>query len=154
MKNYNSNNDNDLNDFLNNLPDAVIEIDIATRNITGMNRMAYILFGYSKDDFKRVINAADLFTESEYKRAVKYLEQYALESYQNKNTYSRTGIYETFDIEMLKKDKSAFIAETQGVFILDKNNVPTGIRILIRDVIRFSVPWNSRSAGVAIFWMP
>lgn len=137
MKNYNSNNDYDLNEFLNNLPDAVIEIDIATRNITGMNRMAYILFGYSEDDFKRVINAADLFTESEYKRAVKYLEQYALESYQNKTAYSRTGIYETFDIEMLKKDKSAFIAETQGVFILDKNKVPVGIRVLIRDVTIF-----------------
>jgi len=34
--------------LINNLPDALIEVDLATRQITYMNRFVYDLFGYEE----------------------------------------------------------------------------------------------------------
>ena len=127
----------DQDELLNNLPDAVLEIDLDTRDIIKMNRMAHILFGFDRSDLEKGLNATKVLNDSEYERLANYLKAFAQESYQNKTAYKRSGRYETYDVRMLKKDKSEFIAEAQGLFILDDSNIPTGLRAILRDVTKF-----------------
>ncbi len=121
--------------FIHNLPDALIEVDLNSRQITYMNRLAGVLFGYGKKDIDRGVNVSKLFLKTgEFNRAVEIAKQYALHSYENKTEYIRSRKQEHFYFEMKKGDGSAFAAEAQGAFILDKNNVPAKVRVLIRDV--------------------
>jgi len=137
MKKKNSMLSFDQDELLNNLPDAVLEIDLDTRDIIKMNRMAHILFGFDRSDLEKGLNATKVLNDSEYERLANYLKAFAQESYQNKTAYKRSGRYETYDVRMLKKDKSEFIAEAQGLFILDDSNIPTGLRAILRDVTKF-----------------
>jgi len=120
--------------FIHNLPDALIEVDLTTRQITYMNGLADILFGYEKKDITRGIHASKLFLKGEFNRAIEIAKLYALYSYTNKTKYIRSKKQEHYYFEMKKSDGTGFTAEAQGAFILDKNNIPTKLRVLIRDV--------------------
>jgi PAS domain S-box-containing protein len=122
--------------FIHNLPDALIEADLATRQITYMNGLAGVLFGLKQKDIDRGIHASKLFIKkAEFDRAVEIAKQYALSSYENKTEYVRSRKQDHYYFEMKKGDGSPFAVEAQGAFILDKNNVPAKIRILIREVV-------------------
>lgn len=124
-----------FNDFLYYLPEALLEIDIVAPNLTYMNRMAHILFGYSEEDFGRgSIDIPQLFAEQEFARAVALIKSYVAESRAQQQQYLRSGRQDIYEFLMRKKDGTVFPAETQTSFVLDKNGVPIAMRTLIRDV--------------------
>jgi PAS domain S-box-containing protein len=125
-----------FNDFLHFLPDALLEIDILTPRLTYMNRMAYILFGYTEEDFAEGIELSQLFAENEYERAVEIVTRYVTNSHQSKGEYIRSGKQELYEFLMRRKDGSVFPAETQTSFTLNEDNIPIGMRTLIRDITK------------------
>ncbi len=125
---------NEFNDFLYYLPDALLEIDIISRRLTYMNRMANILFGYSEEDFSTGIAISQLFAGKEYERAVAIIQGYVGKSLEQKLEYSRSGRTDLYEFQMRRKDGATFPAETQTSYVLDKNHIPLAMRTIVRDV--------------------
>jgi len=117
------------------LPGALIEVDLASRSIIYMNRIAFSLFEQSQTDIEAGLALRDIFqNESEYERSIKVAESFGLENYQNRTAYTRYEKQDLYDFMMKKKNGEAFLGECQGSFVLDKDSVPVGARIYIRDL--------------------
>jgi PAS domain S-box-containing protein len=125
---------NEFNDFLYYLPDALLEVDLHSRRLTYMNRMANILFGYSEEDFSSGVAITQLFDEGEYDRAVAIITGYVAKSLEQKSEYVRSGRTELYEFTMRRKDGGVFPAETQTSFVLDRNHVPLALRTIVRDI--------------------
>ncbi|MGH7595048.1 MAG: PAS domain S-box protein [bacterium] len=123
-----------FNDFLYFLPDALLEIDLLAPRLTYMNRMAYIVFGYTETDFAAGIEISSLFAEGEYERAVRIITDYVGDSLSRKTAYARSGKQDTYEFLMRRKDGSVFHAETQTSFVLGEDRIPMRMRTMIRDV--------------------
>jgi len=80
-------------ELLNDLPDALFEWDITGEpRLTYMNRMAYILCGYTEADLERGIPAKDFFAdEGEYRRALEMIGDYTRKSLEEKIRHHRTS---------------------------------------------------------------
>jgi PAS domain S-box-containing protein len=117
------------------LPGALIEIDLASRQIVFMNRIALSLFEYTPDDIAAGIPLRDIFQDdSEYARAIKVAESFGLESYQNRTSYTRYEKQDLYDFRMRAKARGEFLGECQGAFVLDDDQIPVGARIYVRDL--------------------
>jgi len=117
------------------LPGALIEIDLESRTILFMNRIALSLFGYTSTEVSSGILLRDIFDgDQEYERAVRVAEKFGLESYQNRTAYSRYEKQDLYDFRMLRKGGESFLGECQGAFVLDGDQVPIGARIYVRDL--------------------
>ena len=125
---------NEFNDFLYYLPDALLEVDLLSRRLTYMNRMAYILFGYAEEDFSSGIALAQMFEGEEFERAVGIITGYVAKSLEQKVEYVRSGRTDLYEFLMRRKDGSVFPAETQTSFVLDKNHLPVAMRTIVRDI--------------------
>lgn len=121
------------NDLLYHLPDALLEIDIVNPRLLYMNQMAYSMFGYTPEDLDRGITLQQLFGENEFERAEKIVRGYVGESRGRSKPYTRTTHQILYEFWMRKKNGTLFLAETQSSFILDKNQIPIALRIIIRD---------------------
>jgi len=117
------------------LPGGLIEIDLATRMITFMNRIALTLFEHTRENVEAGIPLRDIFmNDREYARSIKVAESFGLESYQNKTSYTRYKQQDLYDFMMKKKSGVSFLGECQGSFVLNDADVPIGARIYIRDL--------------------
>ncbi len=124
-----------VDDTLEFLPGALIEFDISKMAITYMNRMAIFLFEYERSEVEKGIPVSEIFfTDEEFQRARKLVESFALESYETQTPYTRYEKQAIHDFELKRKDGSSFCGGCQASFILDGDQVPTGIRIYIRDL--------------------
>jgi PAS domain S-box-containing protein len=124
----------ELQEFRDYLPDAFLEVDIIALRLIYMNRMAYILFGYSEADFRRGIPLPDLFADQEYQRAFRDMTAFAAESMQTQTAYQRTGRQDLLEYRLRRKEGTTFPAETQIAFVLDENQIPIALRTFIRDI--------------------
>jgi len=139
----------ELENFREFLPDALVEIEFQTRTVTFMSRMAKILFGYNPDHSDGYLAAEDLFaTEEEFDRAVDITKYYALQSIQNKEPYERTGRQELVEFQMQDETGRTFPAETQGSLVLDARGIPYAVRIVVRDISKRKELENEREALV------
>jgi PAS domain S-box-containing protein len=121
--------------FFEFLPGALIEVDLGQRLVVFMNRIALTLFKIEKSQLEKGLPLRDIFlNEEEYGRAVAVAEKFGLDSYQNRTAYTRFEKQDLYDFLMLRADGSAFYAECQGSFVLDKQSVPVAARIYIRDL--------------------
>ena len=117
------------------LPGALIEIDLASRGIIYMNRIAFSLFGHTQADINSGLPLRDIFqNDSEYARSIKVAEKFGLENYQNRTAYTRYEKQDLYDFMMKKKNGDGFLGECQGAFVLDNDKVPVGARIYVRDL--------------------
>jgi len=121
--------------YFESLPGALIEVDLDTRTIIFMNRIAFSIFGHTQADLDAGLPLRDIFqSDSEYERSIKVAEKFGLESYQNHTAYSRYEKQDLYDFQMRKKTGEGFLGECQGAFVLDDDLVPVGVRIYIRDL--------------------
>ncbi|MBT3227919.1 MAG: PAS domain-containing sensor histidine kinase [Candidatus Marinimicrobia bacterium] len=117
------------------LPGALIEVDLASRSIIYMNRIAFSLFDRKQTDIDSGLSLRDIFVnDTEYERSIKVAESFGLENYQNRTAYSRYEKQDLYDFMMMKKNGAGFLGECQGAFVLDEAKVPVGARIYIRDL--------------------
>ena len=117
------------------LPGALIEIDLASRSIIYMNRIAFSLFEFTQTDIEAGLPLRDIFqNDNEYARSIRVAEKFGLENYQNHTAYTRYEKQDLYDFMMMKKNGEGFLGECQGAFVLDNDMVPVGARIYIRDL--------------------
>jgi len=117
------------------LPGALIEVDLASRRIIYMNRIALSLFEHTQADIEAGLLLREIFqNDSEYERSIKVAEKFGLEDYQNRTAYSRYEKQDLYDFMMMKKSGEGFLGECQGSFVLDDAQIPIGARIDVRDL--------------------
>ena len=116
------------------LPDALVEIDIATFQVAHFNNMAELLFGYSQADFDAGLSASTLLAPEEIARVIGIIQRYTGESRATGKPYARAGRQELYEVLMRRKDGTTFWAETQSSFLLDGAGIPVRMASLIRDV--------------------
>lgn len=117
------------------LPGALIEVDLSSRTIIFMNRIAFSLFEYTQKDIDAGLSLRAIFNnDAEYERSIKVAESFGLESYQNSTAYTRYEKQDLYDFLMQKKTGEGFLGECQGSFVLDDQHIPIGARIYIRDL--------------------
>ena len=117
------------------LPGALIEVDLASRSIVYMNRIAFNLFEQTQADIDSGLPLRNIFqNDTEYARSIKVAEKFGLDNYQNRTAYTRYEKQDLYDFMMMKKNGDGFLGECQGAFVLDEAQVPVGARIYVRDL--------------------
>jgi len=129
----------ELRKFLNFLPDALLEVSIEFDNpqVTYMNRMAHILFGYSEEDFQGGIDLRQIFDSmDEFKQVIEIAHNYVDESIDKHLPYTRNGVQELFEFRMKRKNGETFFAEVQASTVLNKEDIPYKVRAIFRDITK------------------
>lgn len=121
-------------DFLEFLPDALLEIEFDRQTVTYINRVASILLGYTQQDCDKGLKIEQLFTPASFQKAIDVTTRYGGESYYKKLPYQRLGGYEIVEYRMVRKDGTELDVEAQGSMVLDENSIASGMRFIIRDV--------------------
>lgn len=117
------------------LPGALIEIDGDSQLITFMSGIAFAIFGYSQSDIDSKIHIKEIFANTaEYERALELAKTFALKSYEEHTPYAPINHQDLYDFMFKKKTGEDFYGEVQGAFVLDDHNVPTALRLYIRDL--------------------
>ena len=123
-----------FDDFRWFLPDALVEIDLATFRVTFLNRMAEILTGFTPADVKAGLLATDMLAPAEVPRALVLVQMYVGASRENQTPYTRSNQQDLFEQELRRKDGSLFWAETHTSHVLDAMGVPQLMRTAFRDI--------------------
>ncbi len=124
----------EYNDFRYHLPDALVEVDLATLQVLYANRMAEILLGITAADVADGLSGTALVAAEDIHRLLEALQGYVSESRQNGTSYTRNGKQDLVTVRMIRRDGSSFPGETQSSFLLDERGVPVRMLTLIRDV--------------------
>ncbi len=125
----------DEHQYFDFLPGALLEVDLASRTVLYMNRIALNLFELNQSDIDSGLPLREIFeNDSEYARSIKLAEKFGLENYQNRTAYTRYEKQDLYDFMMKKKNGEVFLGECQGAFVLDDARVPVGARIYVRDL--------------------
>lgn len=124
----------EYNDFRYFLPDALVEIDLASLQVLYANRMAEIVLGITAADVQGGLNGSALVAPEDVPRMLDILSGYINESRSSNEPYTRTGKQEIHAVTMRRMDGSTFRGETQSSFVLDTQGVPVRMLSLIRDI--------------------
>lgn len=124
----------EYNDFRYFLPDALIEIDLASLQVLYANRMAEIVLGITPADVEGGLNGSSLIAPEDVPRMLETLAGYINESRGANEPYTRTGKQEIHYATLRRPDGSTFPGETQSSFVLDAHGVPVRMLTLIRDI--------------------
>ncbi|MBS1271582.1 MAG: hypothetical protein MAGBODY4_00714 [Candidatus Marinimicrobia bacterium] len=121
------------------LPGAMIEVNLDINNpqVTFMNRIARILFGYDEDDLEDGLMFWEMVqSEEEYRRVLQLCISYFGESVLEGKPYQRSDKQELFEMQMKRKDGASFNAEVQASVIMDEENIPHKLVAVFRDISR------------------
>jgi diguanylate cyclase (GGDEF)-like protein/PAS domain S-box-containing protein len=121
-------------DFLFLLPDALVDVDFQHYQVTYLNRMARILFGYEAEDVARGLDSHLLFAAGEFERSLALVHSYVGRSLSTGEPYQPTGSHRLYEFQMRRRDGGLFTAETQSSFVLDARGMPVQMRSIVRDV--------------------
>ncbi len=121
-------------DFLEFLPDALFEIDLASVRITRLNRMATILTGWTMEHVERGLEVVEIVTAQDFERMVELTHSLINPCETAGKPYQRTGRQDLVEVTMIRADGSRFIAELQGSFVLDGRGRPYALRGTARDI--------------------
>jgi len=124
----------EFDDFLEYLPDALVEIDLATMRVVRLNRMATIITGYGAADVEDGMDARKLVIDGDAARLAEMSAQLIQRSIIDGVPYQRTGRQDLIEVTMVRKNDSRFVAELQGSFVLDDRGQPSGVRGIFRDI--------------------
>jgi diguanylate cyclase (GGDEF)-like protein/PAS domain S-box-containing protein len=123
-----------VDEFMLHLPDALVEMELQDYRITYVNRMGRILFGYEADEKLAGMDSRRFFCEGEFERSLATLRSYVEHSLSTGEPYVRPAKHRLYELQMLRKDGTSFIAETQSAFVLDGHGLPVRMQSIVRDV--------------------
>lgn len=123
-----------LHDFIEFLPAALIEVDLATGKLTLINRVMSLIFGYTAEDVAAGVPAADLFAPEDGGWVLDAVRRMASPSITSGTTHQHLDGQEVYEVTMVRRDGTRFPAEIQGSLVLDQEGVPRRIRALIADI--------------------
>ena len=126
----------EYSDFRYFLPDALIEVDLASLQLLYLNRQAETLFGFSEADVAAGLNGSSLMAPEEFGEALRILHSYVGESRATGTPYIRQAGQRVYLQRLRKKDGTTFLGETHTSFVLDSAGVPVRMLSIIREVKR------------------
>jgi|GEM_PF-3555814 len=121
------------------LPGAMIEVtlDVDSPQITFMNRIAQILFGYDESDIEDGLIFWEMVaSDEEAERILQLSFDYFGNSVMKGEPYQRSAEQELFEINMKRKDGSFFYAEVQASVIMNEDKIPYKLVAVFRDISR------------------
>ncbi len=124
----------EVEEFLFHLPDAFLEVDLTTRRVTYLNRIARTIFGYEDADLGEGLECRLLFPEGELERASQVVGSYVSHPPAAGEADQRTGRHALYEFHMRRRDGSLFSAEVQSSYVLDGAGTPVGMRSIVRDI--------------------
>ena len=137
-------------EFLDGLPDALIEIDLKTTRILAINLMTTILMGFTVEDVERGIDARDMATPAEIGRMVELSRAFIRSGLERgSGQYQRKEKYEPFEFRLLRRDGTEFDAEVQSRYILDESARPIRLRTIVRDISERKAEERARQETIA-----
>jgi diguanylate cyclase (GGDEF)-like protein/PAS domain S-box-containing protein len=123
----------ELEEFLFLLPDAFLEVDLETRRVTYLNRIARTIFGYQDDDLGGGLDCRLVFPEGEFERARQAVESSVGQPAPG-DADPLAGHRALYEFQMRRRDGSLFSAEVQSSFVLDDTGTAVGMRSIVRDI--------------------
>lgn len=121
-------------DFIEFLPMALVEIDLATLRLTKVNRLARILMGFDPAEALPPLTSADLVPPDEHERILAITADYYRTGLQPDGSYRKNGLQELHETTGKRRDGSTFPVEFQSAFVLDSSSVPVAAQVMFRDI--------------------
>ena len=122
-------------EFLDGLPDAIVDIDLNSSRVTAINRMTTIVLGYTQEHIDAGLDAFRLAPPEEALRLAEVSAGYIRRGLAAGNgRYIRTETYEAFDTRLTTRDGRVIDAEVQASYVLDEAGQPVKMRVIIRDI--------------------
>lgn len=122
-------------EFLEGLPDAVLDIDLRSLHVVTINHMVTIVMGFTQDDIAAGLHAHRLARPEENARMTEISGAFIRDGLaKGGGRYVRADTYNAFEVELLKRDGTPFDAEVQATYALDENARPAAMRVIIRDI--------------------
>jgi PAS domain S-box-containing protein len=121
-------------EFLELMPDGLVEMDVIDFRVTRMNAYARRQFGYAEEDLGRGLLATALAREDYLAQILALHSRLAGASIANRTPYKRTGLEESYEWVLKRRDDSTFVAEVEGSYVLDGDSIPVRARYLFRDI--------------------
>lgn len=123
-------------EFLEYLPIAMVEVDIATQRVTMINRLGRIVLGHDPEGsmYPEGMMAGEIVTDEERVRLAQATAELIAQGMQPDGTYRRTGKQEILETVGRRRDGSTFPAEIQASFVLNEAGQPVRSRITFRDI--------------------
>ncbi len=122
----------EFHDFLQYLPDALVEVDLASMRLVYGNRMAAILLGYEEGELAG-LNPTEVLSE-ESLALVLSMHAANMARMAPGERYERTGRQDLFEVRLRRKDNTWFDAEVQGSYVLTPEGKPIRVRFIFRDI--------------------
>jgi PAS domain S-box-containing protein len=115
------------------LPDALVEVDIASGRVTYLNRVAELIFGYTAADVEAGLPGSALLSPRDRMLVVNRIEADRAAASQDAG-HRRGDLLEVYELLMMRKDCSLFDAEVRTLYQLDDGGMPSGLRMIARDI--------------------
>lgn len=139
-----------LDEFIEGLPDAIVDIDLQTMNVVRINHMTTIIAGFTQEDVDNGLHAFKLAPLEEALRMNQINQGFIQEGLQRGNGhYERNNEYNAFEVRLLKRDGSEFHAEINASYIVGVDGVPKTVRTVIRDISERKREEFERKATIA-----
>lgn len=124
-----------LDEFIEGLPDAIVDIDLLTMSVVRINHMTTIIAGFTQDDVDAGLHAFRLAPLEEALRMNEINQGFISAGLERGNgRYERNNEYNAFEVRLLKRDGSEFHAEINSSYIVDMDGTPRTVRVIIRDI--------------------
>jgi PAS domain S-box-containing protein len=122
-------------EFLDGLPDAIIDIELKSGRVSAINRMTTIVLGYGQEDVDAGLDAFALAPPDEAQRLAQVSAQYIQRGLTAGNgRYARTETYEAFDTQLITRGGRVIDAEVQASYVIDESGRPIKMRVIMRDI--------------------
>ena len=112
----------------------MVEADIATTQLTFMNRAAEILLGYTQADIADGVQGPRILAPEYRDFVLNTIAAHLRDRIDPEFGYTRSDSEEMHEIEMLRKDGSRFHSEVMGSYVLDDAGIPVRARFMFRDI--------------------
>lgn len=136
--------------FRYHLPEGLIELELPSTRVVYLNRLGEVLLGYTLEDLLAGVYGPQLVDRESWERLGAILERDLAASTRRGRPYERRPGQQLHRVIAIRKDGGSFPAEVQGSYILDERGVPTGVRLLFRDVSERAVRESEHARLAAI----
>ncbi|OAI41238.1 hypothetical protein AYO38_04210 [bacterium SCGC AG-212-C10] len=122
-------------EFLEGMPDAIIDIDLRTLKVVAINHMTTIVTGFTAEDVAAGLHAHRLAPPEENARMTEISLGFIRRGLEaGGGVYKRASSYNAFEVRLLRRDGTEYYAEVHASYVLDEHSRPTLMRGTIRDI--------------------
>ncbi len=122
-------------EFIDGLPDALIDLDLKTGSVDAINLMTTAVLGYTRVDVEAGLHGSRLAHPAELARMAELSGDFIRKGMAaGGGRYQRTNVYQAFDFQLLRRDGTEIDVEVNCAYLLDEAGRPRILRAMIRDI--------------------